>query len=158
MKLDAQVDLLELKNYKAIDIDDTPIVALACGHFFTAQTLDGEFSSRLLDINTDSMGITGAIGLHQVYKVDAMTGEAVALEEIPLAMAPAIPKCPHCQIPIRQHVSPRYNRLINRAVIDQMTKRFIVTGQADLENLQQRLENVDRDLDRTRPTIIQTVS
>lgn len=42
MKPDAQVDMLEFKNYADIDIDATPVVALACGHFFTAETLDGE--------------------------------------------------------------------------------------------------------------------
>jgi len=41
MKLDAQVDMLELKEYSEIDPDETPVVALACGHFFTAETLDG---------------------------------------------------------------------------------------------------------------------
>lgn len=86
-----------------------------------------------------------------------MTGEAVALEEISSTMAPAIPKCPHCQQPIRQHVSSRYNRLINRAVIDQMTKRFIVTGQADLESLQQKLENIDRALNESRSSLMQHV-
>lgn len=41
MKLDAQVDMIELKEYGDIDLDDTPIIALACEHFFTTQTLDG---------------------------------------------------------------------------------------------------------------------
>jgi hypothetical protein len=41
MQLNTQVDLLELKDYKDVDLDETPIVALACGHFFTIETLDG---------------------------------------------------------------------------------------------------------------------
>ena len=41
MKLDAQVDMVELKEYREIDVNETPIVALACGHLFTAETLDG---------------------------------------------------------------------------------------------------------------------
>jgi hypothetical protein len=41
MKLDAQVDMIEFKVYEEIDLDETPVIALACGHFFTAQTLDG---------------------------------------------------------------------------------------------------------------------
>jgi hypothetical protein len=44
MKLDAQVDMIELKDYDEIDLDETPVVALACGHFFTAQTLDGTYN------------------------------------------------------------------------------------------------------------------
>ncbi|KAH9881757.1 hypothetical protein J1614_000928 [Plenodomus biglobosus] len=43
MKLDAQVDMLEFKTYSEIDIDKSPVVALACGHFFTAETLDGMY-------------------------------------------------------------------------------------------------------------------
>lgn len=41
MQLDARVDMLELKDYGEIDPDETPVIALACGHFFTAETLDG---------------------------------------------------------------------------------------------------------------------
>ena len=41
MKLDAPVDMIEFKEYWEIDLDETPIIALACGHFFTAETLDG---------------------------------------------------------------------------------------------------------------------
>lgn len=41
MKLDAQVDMIEFKEYRDIDLDETPVVALACGHFLTAETLDG---------------------------------------------------------------------------------------------------------------------
>jgi hypothetical protein len=43
MKLDAQVDMLEFKTYAEIDLDETPVIALACGHFFTAETLDGTY-------------------------------------------------------------------------------------------------------------------
>jgi hypothetical protein len=41
MKLDAQVDMIELKQYGDINLDETPVISLACGHFFTAETLDG---------------------------------------------------------------------------------------------------------------------
>ena len=41
MKLDAQVDMIGFKEYGEIDLDETPVIALACGHFFTAETLDG---------------------------------------------------------------------------------------------------------------------
>jgi hypothetical protein len=30
-----------MKSYNEIDVDETPIVVLGCGHFFTAETLDG---------------------------------------------------------------------------------------------------------------------
>lgn len=46
MKLDAQVDMLEFKDYAEINLDETPVVALGCGHFFTAETLDGAYGFR----------------------------------------------------------------------------------------------------------------
>jgi hypothetical protein len=38
---EARVDLLEMKSYSEIDLNETPIVVLGCGHFFTAESLDG---------------------------------------------------------------------------------------------------------------------
>jgi hypothetical protein len=46
MKLDAQVDMLEFKTYSEIDLDESPVVALTCGQFFTAETLDGMYDFR----------------------------------------------------------------------------------------------------------------
>ncbi|KAF1984925.1 NFX1-type zinc finger-containing protein 1 [Aulographum hederae CBS 113979] len=131
MKMDAQVDMIEFKEYGETDLDETPVVALACGHFFTAQTLDG------------------MIGLKEVYKTDPATDNFLGMEDITSAMAPAIPKCPHCQIPIRQYATQRYNRLINRAVIDEMSKRFIVTGQADLQQIERDLITMEMDLENS---------
>lgn len=41
MKLDVQVDMIEFNEYEETDLDETPVIALAGGHFFTAETLDG---------------------------------------------------------------------------------------------------------------------
>ncbi|OAL52703.1 hypothetical protein IQ07DRAFT_535610 [Pyrenochaeta sp. DS3sAY3a] len=135
MKLDAQVDMLEFKTFGETDLDESPVVALACGHFFTAETLDG------------------MIGLKDVYEIDGMTGNVLGLRTISSEMAPAIPKCPHCQRPIRQYVTQRYNRLINRAVIDEMSKRFIVTGQAELRDIDARLTLEEANLEETRGNV-----
>ena len=42
MKGGDQVDMLEFASYRDIDPSKTPVVALGCGHFFTAETLDGK--------------------------------------------------------------------------------------------------------------------
>jgi hypothetical protein len=96
------------------------------------------------------------IGLKEVYKIDTVTGEIRGLEDISSVMAPTIPKCPHCQRPIRQYATQRYNRLINRAVIDEMSKRFIVTGQSELQGIETRLAKTDHDLQETRADIVGT--
>jgi hypothetical protein len=93
------------------------------------------------------------VGLRDVYKIDPMTDEILGLEDISSTMAPTIPKCPHCQCPIRQYVTQRYNRLINRAVIDEMSKRFIVTGQTELREVEENLIKLDLDLEKSRSDV-----
>ncbi len=48
MKLDAQVDMILFKEYGEIDLDETPVIALDCGHFFTTETLDGTYGRHVL--------------------------------------------------------------------------------------------------------------
>ncbi|KAL8637451.1 MAG: hypothetical protein Q9228_005277 [Teloschistes exilis] len=119
-KLDARVDLLEMKTYGEIDLDENPIVALACGHFFTAETLDGHLQ------------------MSSVYEQD-LNGEYVALQDISAELAQAVPRCPDCQCPIRQYSTQRYNRMVNRAVMDETSKRFLVSGKDRLRALQHDL-------------------
>ncbi len=95
----------------------------------------------------------GLIGLNNVYKLDATTGNFLGLEEISSKLAPAIPNCPHCKRPIRQYATRRYNLLINGAVIDEMTKRFITTGQTELQEVETIFVDVEKDLENTRPDV-----
>ncbi|KAF5263883.1 hypothetical protein FOXYS1_5360 [Fusarium oxysporum] len=73
-----------------IDLDESPVVVLSCGHFFTGETLDGSFATK------------------------------------------------------------RYNRLINRAVMNQICKRFMITGRRQLDHLEQQLQILEDKLDSTR--------
>ena len=93
------------------------------------------------------------IGLKEVYKIDPATGNILSLEDLSSKMASAIPKCPHYQRPVRQYATQRYNRLINRAVIDEMSKRFIVTGQTDLQEIEGKLTELETELEDTRSDI-----
>jgi hypothetical protein len=118
-KGDARVDMLEFKSYSEIDLDESPIVVLGCGHFFTAETLDGHIS------------------MHDAYRT-GQRGEYIALSRSS-SLSQFIPRCPDCQSPIRQYVTQRYNRVINQAVLDETSKRFIVSGN-------QRLAQFDTDI------------
>lgn len=131
-KTDAQVDMLEFKTYGEIDLDETPVIFLNCGHFFTAETLDGNVS------------------IHDVYAVNSRTGEFSGLKDMSGQLAKTIPYCPSCRTPIRQYATQRYNRLINRAVVDELTKRFIVTGQTELQGLEERLQMLEADMETSR--------
>ncbi|KAB5577473.1 hypothetical protein GE09DRAFT_988414 [Coniochaeta sp. 2T2.1] len=124
-KPDQRVDLLELKEYKEVDLDETPIVVLGCGHFFTAESLDG--LARLSD----------------VYSTDS-TERFVGLLE-PSALLP-VPRCPDCNSPMRQSATMRYNRIVNAAVLDETTQRFFVKGQTEIENLERKIEAAEDKL------------
>ena len=134
-KGDARVDLLEMKTYKEIDLDETPIIALACGHFFTAETLDGH------------------MGMGAVYVMDGY-GEFTGLKDVSSKLAQSIPCCPDCRSPVKQHATHRYNRVVNRAVIDEMSKRFLVDGQRELRALEQQTEELGQSLETSRAKIL----
>ncbi|TGO38884.1 hypothetical protein BHYA_0065g00190 [Botrytis hyacinthi] len=83
-------DLLQLKLYKEIDLEDIPIIALACGHFFTAESRDGLI-------------------------------------------------------------------VINRAVIDGISKRFLVSGQVELLELERKIFHLEKEFENSAPGLIQLV-
>ncbi|KAH9907356.1 hypothetical protein F4778DRAFT_768940 [Xylariomycetidae sp. FL2044] len=131
-RLDDRVDMLEFKTYSEIDVGESPIVVLGCGHFFTGETLDG------------------MVGMADVYSLDG-NGEYNGLQDLStVPMANGIPSCPDCKRPIRQFATRRYNRVINRAVMDETSKRFIATGRNDLRRLEARLKTIEDNLDSTR--------
>ena len=116
---ESRVDFTEFKEYADIDLGELPVVVLTCGHFYTGETLD------LL------------VGMSQVYSLDSK-GEFKGLEDISAALAKDVPLCPDCRRPIRQFSTRRYNRVINKAVMDETTKRFLASGQRSLEDLERR--------------------
>ncbi|KAF9729289.1 hypothetical protein PMIN01_12979 [Paraphaeosphaeria minitans] len=130
-KRDRRVDLLEMLTYAEVDVNENPIVVLGCGHFFTAESLDG------------------LVGMTDVYTSDKF-GQINGLADISGSFASKIPRCPDCQTPIRQYVTQRYNRVINRAVIDELSKRFLVHGQVNLRDLETRLHTIQKQLDDSR--------
>lgn len=124
--------MLEFRTYVEIDIDESPIVVLGCGHFFTGETLDG------------------LVGMTDVYTTN-QKGEYAGLQQLStIPKATKVPSCPDCKRPIRQFATKRYNRVINRAVMDEASKRFIAKGRNDLEVLEKRLKAVEDSLDATR--------
>lgn len=141
MRVDEEPDLVMMSPYKDIDLDDTPIVVLGCKgrHFFTVETLDG------------------IIGMKDVYNVDPKSGAYYDLK-VNIQLAPSIPQCPTCREPVRQYATQRYNRLVNRAVIDEMSKRFVVSGQQELQQLSSQLQSVEQSLEDTRAKMLRSTS
>lgn len=135
---EARVDLLEMKTYSQIDPNETPIISLGCGHFFTAETLDGH------------------MGMTDVYIQD-QSGEFTGLRGVSAELARSIPRCPDCQCPVRQHCTQRYNRIINRAVIDEMSKRFLVNGKEELRRLELEILKLEQEFEESRGDVIKSI-
>ncbi|KAF5557229.1 NFX1-type zinc finger-containing protein [Fusarium mexicanum] len=136
-KGDARVDLLEFLSYTEVNLDESPIVVLGCGHFFTGETLDG------------------LVGLNEVYTRDK-EGAFNGLKDTTGSLSRNVPFCPDCKRPIRQFATKRYNRLINRAVMDEICKRFIISGREALKTLEDQLRSEENNLSESRtprPTI-----
>lgn len=131
--------MIEFKTYKEIDLDENPIVVLGCKHFFTADTLDGHLK------------------MSEVYEQDEK-GNYTAIKDTSGHLQSSIPQCPDCRSPLRQFATPRYNRIINRAVIDEMSKRFLISGQADLRSLENEIDDLERYLEERRPNLIDAIS
>ncbi len=129
------MDLLEMKTFSEIDLNETPIVVLGCGHFFTAETLDGH------------------MGMAEVYTQDAQ-GVYTGLQDVSAILAGPVPRCPDCQCPVRQYGTNRFNRVINRAVIDEMSKRFLISGKEDFQKLEGRVLELEQYLEISRNEIL----
>lgn len=123
------MDLLELRSYTEIDLDETPIVVIDCGHFFTAESLDG-----MVFMNT-------------VYQDDG-TGTYTDFLQPPEAVA--VPCCPDCKRQIKQFATRRFNRVVNMAVMDETAKKFLIKGQADLAQLEERAAAAEAVLGKTQ--------
>ncbi|KAK3900041.1 hypothetical protein C8A05DRAFT_17601, partial [Staphylotrichum tortipilum] len=134
---DARVDLMEFKSYGEIDLDETPIAVLGCGHFCTGETLDG------------------LVGMNNVYTTDKF-GNFNDLQGLSGQLT-TIPTCPDCRVPIRQFATRRYNRVINKAVLDETSKRFLIHGSEQLKELEKRVAEAEKDLTLSRPAKQQTL-
>lgn len=137
-KQDQRVDMLEFKSYGEIDLDSTPIVLLGCGHFFTAETLDGHMC------------------MAQVYEM-SLEGEFIGLRDISDGLFQTTLRCPDCQCSIQQYATQRYNRVINSAVIDEMSKRFLVSGKARLQKLEGKAHPLELDSEKSRQELLDVI-
>lgn len=132
MKSEESPDIILSTLYRDIDIKESPIVVLGCRHFWTIETLDGH------------------VGLKDVYEMDPRTGGFTSLIDDRELQA-VVPKCPGgCGVPIQQHATQRYNRLINRAVIAEQSRRFIATGLQEMQELEGKIDELQDDLDGSR--------
>jgi hypothetical protein len=128
---DLSTDITPLtKLYTDSDLNESPLVVLGCGHVFLIKALDD------------------LLRLKVVYEMD--TG--CLIEETKLIVE--VPRCPYCRIPIRQYTAQRYNRLVNKTIIDVEMKHAILSRQQELQDLEGKLDVLRLDMERSRPTFV----
>ncbi|PVH85104.1 hypothetical protein DL98DRAFT_568704 [Cadophora sp. DSE1049] len=76
------------------------------------------------EIDLDGMPIV-LLGCGHLFTTESLDGMAGMSEDLSSELAQTIPKCPDCKYAIRRHTTQRYNRVINRAAIDEMPMRFL---------------------------------
>ena len=120
-------------TYQGIDLDATPVIVPACGHFILMTTMDQR------------------MGVSDHYEVSS-SGVPVAFrsESLPLAVIES-KFCPPCQGPLRD--LNRYNRLVKRPKLDESTKKFIVHSNKVLVPLATRLQQEETRLAKTKSTM-----
>ncbi|KAL2151055.1 hypothetical protein VTH82DRAFT_6153 [Thermothelomyces myriococcoides] len=103
---------------------------LGCGHFFTGETLDG------------------LIGMNNVYTSDRL-GNYNGVRELSGELI-SVPTCPDCRVPIRQFATRRYNRVVNKAVLDETSKRFLLGCRQKVMELEKKVARVEKVLSDSR--------
>lgn len=122
-----KVDLLESKPYREVDLDENPIVLLGCGHFFTGRSLDS------------------LLGMGEVYLMTNL-GQFLGLKDFSGSFSKNVPCCPDCNQPIRQYTTKRYNRLVNRAIMNETAKQFLVKESNELYEIETNLKEHEQKL------------
>ncbi|KAI2941998.1 hypothetical protein CBS147482_8117 [Aspergillus niger] len=125
--LEQNVDLIELKAYKDINVDEDPLVFLSCGHFYTASSLDG------------------IMGMSEHYEVESSTGRILGPRLNHRLFDSGRPKgCPQCRAPLRD--IDRYNRIIKQAFLDEATKKFATHASIKFGHLVEEVEGYEKDI------------
>ncbi|KAE8381131.1 hypothetical protein BDV26DRAFT_256154 [Aspergillus bertholletiae] len=108
--LEQRVDFITMESYEDINVNENPLVFLSCGHFYTISSLDG-----IMDIQ-------------EYYNIDPHTDTIVSprLSQRVVSADPRLPRCPDCRTPLRD--IHRYNRIVKKALLDESTKRFILSA------------------------------
>ncbi|CAI7603373.1 unnamed protein product [Penicillium glandicola] len=132
-----------LAQHHAIDFratSDAPKISIVAisAQAFVERTVQVAYVKNAVTSQTLGESVDGLVGLDEVYTRDA-SGKFDGLRDVSASLASTIPSCPDCKQPIRQFVTKRYNRVINRAVMDETCKRFLTKGRIDLETLDSRL-------------------
>ncbi|GAB1204252.1 hypothetical protein APSETT445_002902 [Aspergillus pseudonomiae] len=138
--LDRCVDLITLERYGDINVNEDRLIFLSCGHYYTVSSLDG-----IMEIK-------------EYYNVDPHTDAIVSprLSRRVVSDDAKLPGCPECRIPLRD--IHRYNRIVKKALLDESTKRFIVTANLAYKRLVMAIEKHEAQLEEEGGELIRKLS
>ncbi|RAL12889.1 uncharacterized protein BO97DRAFT_389313 [Aspergillus homomorphus CBS 101889] len=130
--LQQQVDLLEFKTFKEIDLDKSPLIFLPCNHFYTIASLDG------------------ILGMDESFEFDASTGDIIGPKPShwELMSGSVLKGCPECRRPLRD--INRYSRILKKALLDEFTRKFVTFASAQYAELADKVVQFERHVDATR--------
>ncbi|KAL4785910.1 hypothetical protein BJX76DRAFT_366539 [Aspergillus varians] len=130
--LERSVDLIMFNTYGKINVDEDPCVFLSCGHFYTVSSLDG-----IMDMK-------------EYYNVDPVTDTIIGPRSAQRVVSSdsKLRGCPECRLPLRD--IHRYNRIIKKALLDESTKRFIVTASSTYKGLVDAVSRREIELENAR--------
>ncbi|KAI5863739.1 P-loop containing nucleoside triphosphate hydrolase protein [Durotheca rogersii] len=114
------VDMLELREYRDIDLDLEPCIFPTCGHMMVVSSMDGQ------------------LGMSEHYETDE-DGTILAVKASSAApfSDTEVKSCPNCRGSLR-NIS-RYGRIVRQALLDESTKKLISWSHSRSVAFEQRL-------------------
>lgn len=127
------VDMIMFSDFKSVDLDTDPVIALSCGHIFTAASLDGLLKMNLF------------------FERDTEDGPWTRLK--PLELHVPRPTCPNCKVPICGVF--RYGRILNLAAVELAQQKFLVKCNTSATNFVNREKKLTLSLTEGKPKLAQ---
>ncbi|KAI1151943.1 hypothetical protein F4825DRAFT_476537 [Nemania diffusa] len=121
------VDMLEMKEYREIDLDDEPCIFPDCMHVLTVTSMDGQLGMSEHYNIADNGRITGIKG----------PGDSTQIK-----------CCPTCRGSLRN--LSRYGRLVRQTLLEESTKKFITWSHTKSIDFERRLLDEQERLDDPR--------
>ncbi|CAG8719623.1 4995_t:CDS:10, partial [Gigaspora margarita] len=122
------VDLIMQESFAEVDWTSKRMIVLACGHVYTADSLD-----HLMEMK-------------KYYEID-LNYQWIGLKTI--TSQPNDPKsCPQCRAPIKNIC--RYGRAIKKNVLDIQNQKFLVKYDNQLKKLNEDIKNATKQLENKR--------
>lgn len=145
--LNRQVDLITLETYREIDIDTEPIIVPTCGHFYTISTYDSHMGIQ----NAYHFDNQGRMATPRA--LDGSEARRSSPSEEPEKLV--VKACPECRGPLRD--IHRYNRIVKIAYLDESTRRFCVTAQANYVKMYKEVSDAQVLLESNREDFLGSV-